>query len=188
MVARTVIILLASATAVVAIAVGVMEGTSGWVPPPAAVLFMPTGFQGSLPVPEAQFLPLLQKAHEMAQSRFERAGALLLWKSAVTYIALAITLVVSGIAAFYGRRADALSESAPSASVSWRVLAVLLAISGALTELSRQIETQANSHISSATRLSESITDATATLYDTDTSIARAKIALRRVEDALVRP
>jgi len=153
------------------------------------VPLLPTGFAGELPIPESEIQPVLDRAQDKARERYKSAETLLLWKTILTYSSLAATVVVSLVAAFYGRKPDSFTSSdGVPASKLFRVLAVLVVLSGALTQITQQLEAQATKRVESATTLNALLVQATTTLYDEQTSLSKAKITVQQLEDATNRP
>jgi hypothetical protein len=152
------------------------------------VPFVPSAFQGALPIPETHFEPILTRAQNEARDRYQTAGTLMRWSDAVTYLGLSLTALVSLVAAFYGRRLDSLGDKAPERSRLFRLLTILVALSATLIQVNQQLTSRATKVTASAAQLNALLVEATSTLYDVGAPLPKAKISLQRLQDSIDRP
>lgn len=160
---------------------------------PQQEALVPSGAQGKLALPDAEFKPLLDRATNEMNQRIQAGKQYIGWKRAVGWLALALSAGVSLVGAFYGRNpqlkpgaevADVLGAvERPQKTV--RIVCMMLATSSILTLLAQNLEAESASLIGSGKTLSEAIIESTATLYDPQTTEVKARVALRKLEVAI---
>jgi hypothetical protein len=161
-----------------------------------------SGFEGTLPIPEDKFTPVLEKAKSAVKARYENANRCLRlgrYSGWIGFILTSLMTVLAGLYGGSGRGGEALSDDHTKALKQVleeqrlsqglvRVIGVLIAVSTLPASFSQRLQTEAAQYASSARDLNKIVLNAYDKLYDSSTKLGEAHRVLNELEEAVEAP
>jgi hypothetical protein len=164
-------------------------------PPP---ILIPTGLQGEFPIPEKEFKPVLDSAILVVQHRSAQGAALRSWGRTFGWVAIVCSALITLIAGFFGRPIKPDSQTPPTlddvlgqqqqSALLVRAIGVVIALSTVCGLVSSRFEADAKTYAASAVELNKVVIKTTEILYDAQTTVSKARIALAELQGAMVQP
>lgn len=189
--------ILACMVAVVALAViGGEAFTQPTRKPPMP--FDVVGFQGVLPIPKAEFTPVIDEAKQKLESHFQNLAELELWRKITAVVALVGSAALAFVAGFYGHTAatdanggaelKSISGARISSARTIRLIGILVAITTTINLTKQYIGSERTEALRRADKLHATIMESSDLLFDSDSTERVARSALIRLELAVNEP